>query len=51
MPLRDEWAAMRCCWNVPMPIKLNFMAKSDRDFVVACYDGNVDAVTFMLKSN
>ena len=42
---------MRCCWSVlPLP-KLNFMAKSDRDFVVACYDGNVDAVTFMLKSN
>ena len=50
LPLRDDWAAMRCCFNVlPMP-KLNFMAKSDRDFVVACYDGNVDAVTFMLKS-
>ena len=50
LPLRDSWAAMRCCWSVlPLP-KLNFMAKSDRDFVVACYDGNVDAVTFMLKS-
>ena len=50
LPLRDGWAAMRCCWSVlPLP-KLNFMAKSDRDFVVACYDGNVDAVAFMLKS-
>ena len=37
LPLRDAWAAMRCCWSVlPLP-KLNFMAKSDRDFVVACY--------------
>ena len=50
LPLRDDWGSMRCCWGVlPLP-KLNFMAKSDRDFVVACYDGNVDAVTFMLKS-
>ena len=24
-------------------------SRSDRDFVVACYDGNVDAVTLMLK--
>ena len=41
---------MRCCWSVlPLP-KLNFMAKSDRDFVVACYDGQVEAVTLMLKS-
>ena len=51
LPLRDAWAAMRCCWSVlPLP-KLNFMAKSDRDFVVACYDGQVEAVTLMLKSN
>ena len=41
---------MRCCWNVLPRPKLNFTTKSDRDFVVACYDGNVDAVTFMLKS-
>ena len=34
---------------MPRP-KLNFTTKSDRDFVVACYDGNVDAVTLMLKS-
>ena len=50
LPLHDAWAAMRCCWSVlPLP-KLNFMAKSDRDFVVACYDGQVEAVTLMLKS-
>ena len=41
---------MRCCWNVLPRPKLNFTTKSDRDFVVACYDGNVDAVAFMLKS-
>ena len=41
---------MRCCWAIlPLP-KLNFMAKSDRDFVVACYDGQVEAVALMLKS-
>ena len=51
LPLRDAWAAMRCCWSVlPLP-KLNFMAKSDRDFVVACYDGQLEAVSLMLKSN
>ena len=45
-PLGSHALLLEC---LPMP-KLNFMAKSDRDFVVACYDGNVDAVTFMLKS-
>ena len=50
LPLHDIWAVMRCCWNVLPRPKLNFTTKSDRDFVVACYDGNVDAVAFMLKS-